>query len=557
LTCHFSNCYSAAVKYAYSYQRWSTKLQGKELRDSKSRQSGSATEWLKDHPEYAPGEVFVDPGKSSFGEGKHIGVDGYGRAKGELERFLQLVESGEVAPGSLLLIDSYDRFSRLKPSKALDLFMRVIHAGIGLVFTGSYRKEIIDEDAINNDSNTLQFIIGEMIRAYNESAEKSRKIKSAKRRKLEQLKSGLIVPHNNVPKYLVFDAKANTYEHNEHTPHVAQIARDFLKGNSLFSIAKDFNQRGIKTFRRGFSWSATSCRCILRNRILIGEFLGNKKFCKPIISQEEFDTIQMRLSNNRWLVRGRSSTHMPNIFRGLAFCSECGATMEVCHSNGRHDKAVYRYYRCPSTSHSGVNCGNRHYVKASEVEAEFMVEFLMKTPEGLFRDNNGEAKAIQHNIATKEMDKAVIEKKLVRLATVEDMGIEVFKKQTAALNAQLNTLQQEIDGLTNDLRQVRGAPTDFTDLKKVVKGFGWKDVSRYNEATICVYNALQDVETRKKLQVLLPSMFGKLVIYTEAGGTDNGAFKVLDRAGKVIYESLDFGIEKRFERERATNYGQK
>src|ERR1051325_1949186 len=110
------------MKYAYSYLRWSTKLQGSELRDSKGRQTKSAAVWIRDFGKalgYEPApESFIDAGVSGY-KGKHIGTDEYGRAKGELERFLQLVAKGEVAKNSLLLIDSYDRFSRLKPSKAL------------------------------------------------------------------------------------------------------------------------------------------------------------------------------------------------------------------------------------------------------------------------------------------------------------------------------------------------------------------------------------------------------------------------------------------------------
>ena len=309
------------MKCAYSYLRWSTKLQGKELKDSRTRQKNSASLWLKDHPEYTPGEEFIDAGTSSYGEGKHIGVDDYGRAKGELERFLQLVERGEI-PKGCLLIDSYDRFSRLKPSKALGLFMRVIDGGIGLVFTGSYRKEVIDSDAIDKDPNLLQFVVGEMIRAYSESDEKSRKIKSAKQHKLAQLKAGLIVAHNNVPKYVSFNPHTKTYTHNDKTPLVKRMVADFLAGNSLYSIAKRFNDEGVKTFRRGFQWSAKSCKVILQNRILLGEFLGNKQFCKPIVEPEDFEKVQARLAKNEWILPGRDGKNLVNIFRRIS-CLLC------------------------------------------------------------------------------------------------------------------------------------------------------------------------------------------------------------------------------------------
>jgi len=531
------------MKYAYSYLRWSTKLQGEDLKDSKSRQLKSSANWIQEHGKgkyILSDETFIDAGKSGF-KGEHLASDEFGKAKGELEKFIRLVEAGTIPKGSLLLIDSYDRFSRLKPSKALALFLRVIEAGIGLVFTGSYRKQIISSETIDNDPDILSFVIGETIRSYNESAEKSRKIISAKKAKLQQLKSGLIVPHNNVPKYLTYNPQSQTYEHNANTPLVAKMAKAFLAGDSLFSLAKAFNLDGIKTFRRGFKWSAGSIRCILKNTVLIGEYLGNKKFNKPIIARDDFDKIQVRLTDNRYKIRGRNAKRLANIFRGLAFCSECKKTMEVCYSNDRNGVPTYRYLRCPSSSHSTA-CTNRHYVEAPEVEMEFFVEFLMKNPEGIITDNDGQAKAIKRDITVKQLEKAEIEKKLERLATVDSLGIDAFTKQATKLKSELDKVQQEIDFLNVDLRQVQGTPADYTELRKIVLAditSKSKSFQPYDEAVRGVQTALADNDTRKKLQMLLPTLFGKLIIYTEPGGNGNGAFEVLDRQGKIIYTSLD------------------
>jgi Recombinase/Recombinase zinc beta ribbon domain len=170
------------------------------------------------------------------------------------------------------------------------------------------------------------------------------------------------------------------------------MVKDFLAGNSLHSIAKRFNDEGVKTFRRGFEWDANSCRAILRNTVLIGEFLGNKKFCEPIISREDFDTIKARLAKNVWGRKGREGENLVNIFRGLAFCSECGKTMhqaymKICSRTQKPYAQPYRYLRCPSSTR-GQHCSNRQYMKALEVEAEFFVNFLMKSnpPEVMLRE---------------------------------------------------------------------------------------------------------------------------------------------------------------------------
>ena len=78
------------MKTAYSYIRWSSASQGDSGRDSRKRQTESAKNWIRDfsNGEYVlSDEVFQDAAKSGS-KGKNIEVDEYGRAKGELMRFI-------------------------------------------------------------------------------------------------------------------------------------------------------------------------------------------------------------------------------------------------------------------------------------------------------------------------------------------------------------------------------------------------------------------------------------------------------------------------------------
>lgn len=473
---------------------------------------------------------------------------------GELARFIELVQDRTIPKGSVLLVDSFDRFSRLKPSRSLNLFLNVIESGIGLVFTGSYRKEVIDTAAIDNDPNVLQFIIGEMIRSYSESAEKGRKISSAIQAKKARLLNGEIVAHNNVPKYLTFDPRSRTYRHNANTLQVQRMAKLFLDGNSLYSLAKTFNDEGITTFRRGFKWSAKSCKCILQNTVLIGEFLGNKKFCPPILDKDGFNKIQTLLAKNQWKVSGREGENLVNLFRGIARCSECGSALHLSHKlissrTGKpYPNGAYRYFRCQN-SMGGKGCSNRNYIPASELETEFFVEFLMKTPDGLLTSNNSEIKAISRQLTIKQGEKANIDKQMERLAVVnEDLSIEQFKRAAARLKVASDAIQEDIDRLSVQLRQAEGSPVDCGELKTVVlapMGIGGKKAAvydgNYDAVVKAVSYALTDNETRKKVRTLLPSLIGGIKLYTQLG--DGAAFEVLDRRGKVLYTSIALSME--------------
>src|SRR5437016_1733798 len=114
------------LKIAYSYVRFSTPQQKKGA--SGGRQAESAEEWSKEHGYTLSPEHFKDEGRSAY-KGKHL------EAEGDLKRFLSLVETGKVRPGSVLIVESFDRFSRLPMAQAVSLFINLINSDIGMVFT--------------------------------------------------------------------------------------------------------------------------------------------------------------------------------------------------------------------------------------------------------------------------------------------------------------------------------------------------------------------------------------------------------------------------------------
>ena len=65
-----------------------------------------------------------------------LGVSGWTGANiqsGNLGRFLEAVRQGEVAKGSYLLVEAFDRISRLPPLKALQPVLDLVNNGIVVV----------------------------------------------------------------------------------------------------------------------------------------------------------------------------------------------------------------------------------------------------------------------------------------------------------------------------------------------------------------------------------------------------------------------------------------
>ncbi len=158
------------MKIAYSYTRFSSTKQKKG--DSVRRQIQAAKEWCKQNGYALSEDQFRDEGKSAF-KGKNL------EGEGDLRRFISLIEEGKIKRGSVLILESFDRLSRLKPIKAVALFLDIINSGIGMVFTMTFDKRLLTEKTIDDEGYILYAIVGEAQRSHNESKYKSGRVKDA------------------------------------------------------------------------------------------------------------------------------------------------------------------------------------------------------------------------------------------------------------------------------------------------------------------------------------------------------------------------------------------
>ena len=119
-----SNLKSRIPASVHAYVRFSTDRQ--KDGDSIARQRASAqaeadkrglkiTEWISDE------------GKSAF--------KGANRKVGNLSKWLARLDDGEIAPGSILILESIDRLSREAVMDALDTYTRIINAGVTVITT--------------------------------------------------------------------------------------------------------------------------------------------------------------------------------------------------------------------------------------------------------------------------------------------------------------------------------------------------------------------------------------------------------------------------------------
>lgn len=114
---------------AYPYYRWSDAVQARG--DTLRRQSAAALAFAIEH------DVVLAEPITVAGVSAHKGLH---RRFGALAAFLRRLEDGEIAEGSLVLLDSFDRLSRETVMEAMHLLTGMITKGVVVVTMNDKRR---------------------------------------------------------------------------------------------------------------------------------------------------------------------------------------------------------------------------------------------------------------------------------------------------------------------------------------------------------------------------------------------------------------------------------
>ena len=170
-----------------------------------------------------------------------------------------------------------------------------------------------------------------------------------------------------------------------------------LEGKSLSSLARDLNQRGVKTVSQWMSehpsrrrqnsdkgpiagkpWTVTSVRSLLAKPRLAGlltykgEVLGPGVW-EPVIDREEFDRVQALLSARSEM--NKKATNQSKYFlSGIATCGVCGSRLQF--GGAPVAKRSLIRYRCPVTSR-GEGGGVRHAGRNIRLLDAYVIDCLM------------------------------------------------------------------------------------------------------------------------------------------------------------------------------------
>lgn len=248
---------------AYDYGRYSDERQGKG--SSEERQESHFPEFCATHKlTPANDKPMFDRGISAF-RGKNFSENA------ALGKFLKRVQNGEIANGSVLVIDTVDRFSRQEPDLLMNFVRQIMEKGIGIgvVSLGQifWLKDL---------SGTAYIVLSTFFwLAHNESKIRSERAKGA------------------VPK--MFREKKLRKPHWVRKPElVAAIVHVVDLAIAGHSIRQCLDWLWANT---DHPWSVKYLADLFRDRRLVGELKGVKSYYPTIVDENSWARLQASLDS--------------------------------------------------------------------------------------------------------------------------------------------------------------------------------------------------------------------------------------------------------------------
>lgn len=457
---------------AYSYIRMSTPEQLKG--DSLRRQLARTRDYAEKHGLELI-ESFDDLGISAF--------RGNNAEFGKLAIFRDLVDSGDIARGSYLIVESLDRLSRDKIYKAFARLNEIISKGIILVTLDD--GQTYSEETIEVHSSQLYIALGAMARAHEESRRKADLLSHTWIGKRERLRASGIILTSKVPAWLRADrAKNEIIKIPERVEIIKEVFDMTCGGYGAYSVAQYLNKRGIKPWgnRKNAVWRDTYIKKILASRTVLGEFQPHTVqvdkdkrrrlvddgdpihgYYPAIISPQQFLEAAQAKASRRTRGGGRKGPAYANLLTGLLRC-KCSAGMRYL-DKGRSPKSGGQYLRC-SVALSGGSCKARPF--RYEIVESKVLHAIETLDVGKVLGGNSRQQRLadlQHDLSMLHVDRDGINTKIARIIkSIEDGSnkstslsdaLAKLEKELGEFNIKIETTELEINDLMTISPKVR------------------------------------------------------------------------------------------------------
>ncbi|MFC6634014.1 recombinase family protein [Microbulbifer taiwanensis] len=545
---------------AYQYVRFSTTAQ--EKGDSIRRQIDTAKKFAEVHNlDYDDSLKLHDLGVSAY-KGKNL-------ESGNLKRFIDLVEDGTIAKGSYLLLQNFDRFSRMEPRKALAPLLTLVNSGI--------KVAVIDNNKIHGEENDgaieLLATILHMERSHDESRIKSINIRSAKRNAKQDLLDGKrkVLGKWSAPKWLDIAEDGQGDEgtgykiNHERVKVIKKILEWVIEGRGNGYILERLTKQGVEPWgsgsgikvdkRKPNQWHNSSITRIVNNRKLIGELeisipseCGESKrkeiiqnHFPAIISEEYYEKVQAA-RRSRDLNRdedgnlkadqkmrggGRKGKTISNLFQKLAVCGysvdgnaskyrcpDKNRGMVYANKDSKYNGKIYenRYLQCAAAKEKGSKCkGCRVLYRYDDFEVAFFTH-VKDIPESVITGTDNDRKTRTQIINNK------IESLNNQLEEA-NRQITKYKKAMQESNAISRTIMDELIKYESRQDEIPREIRKLESEKRLVDSRKEQGKELHNNliGLIAKMNECKDdkklYELRFKVQGILQSLIDKIEVF--------------------------------------------
>jgi DNA invertase Pin-like site-specific DNA recombinase len=452
------------ARLAFSYQRVSALKQTEEGRAGLDRQADAFNGFCQRHGLIANADPLVDRGRSAF-HGRH-------RSKGALGTFIAAAEAGQIPPGSVLVVEDLDRFSRETASHAEELLLALFKQELAL---GIVRDEVVvDRARYDADLGLQVMLLTRRDAAHDYSRKLSGRISDVWQRRhrdwIEHRKPYL--GKGSRPEWLTDDG-SRFVEIEKMVELVQRMFKLCVEDNmGGTQIAERLNAEGYKPAKSD-AYGPTRILRILHDRRVLGEKQWPDGTISPnyfprIIDQALWDACQKAI-DERHDNKGRYGRGevIANLFQGGTFCA-CGRALYLQTARNRHGVVAYAVLRC--TGRRKHTCpqpaGDWKYDEEALLLA-FMAQRWSKffdrpsdnkqrrVLEKQNRDLEAQAATQQHQASEAESNM----KQLLMEGSLDASVASLLGKVVNDANAAVKATQKGIQSLKAELQQINRRPS--------------------------------------------------------------------------------------------------
>lgn len=434
---------------AYSYIRFSTKKQADG--DSLRRQTEKARAYARQHGLSLDESLsYQDLGVSAF--------DGSNVAKGQLAAFMQAVRAGNVPAGSFLLVEQFDRLSRVPPLDAMMQLQELISAGITVVTLDDGR--VYDRET-TRDPSALFLSLATMYRAYNESESKSIRISGAWQAKRARREAVLTA---ECPRWLTARADRSGFDIiPEKADSIRKVFELTIAGFGNVALARRANQESWPHPGKGPTWNQTLITKLVSNRAVLGEYQpcirdGKKRVPQgeawknyyPAVITEELFLLANAAKAQRSKVPGRRDKNYKNLFQGILVCGSCGGS--YTRKNKQSKKQLcYSLYMCTKRAHGLTKCKS---FNGQQLEVNLLANIYQLGYEHIRTEQ--EARELQSKLALLKTEKQGNDAKIERIVdAIVETGSDNLRERLKLAEARNLEIDKSIKIVESELKELR------------------------------------------------------------------------------------------------------